>query len=175
MSEIQIAWLELLMVGGLGGILILVGIGSNINTKKKNASCTAVTNGIVVKHSFNGEGRMAPIVEFSADDQTYRTKKKYNGIKSMSITGLPNAIKGSAWEDEKGWLHVKTGTFANMRQMAENLWPIGSEMTVYYNPGNPKKNYVDRPITNQFVLIIFVIMGAVCVALGILVFLLIQI
>ncbi len=170
MSEIQIAWLELLLVGGIGVILMLVGIGIKINTKKRNVSCTAVTNGIVIKHVFYGEGRMAPIVEFAVDGKTYRTKKKYNGIKSVSITGFPIAIKEKAWEDEKGWLHVKTGTFPNMRQLAEELWPIGSEMNVFYDPTNPKKNYVDRPITNQFLTIGFVSGGMLAIAMGILVF-----
>lgn len=45
-------------------------------------------------------------------------------------------------EDEKGWLHVKTGAIANLRQLAEQLWPINSKMAVYYNPNNPKKCYV---------------------------------
>ena len=174
MSELQIAWLELLLVGGLGLILILVGLGISLAAKKKNAACTAVTNGTVVKHGFYGEGKMAPIVEFSVGGETYQTRKKYNGVKRVSVTGFPNKIKANVWEDEKGWLHVKTGSFANMRQLAENLWPIGSQMTVYYNPQNPKKNYVDRPITNRFVMIMFVIMGMVCAALGILVFFLMK-
>ena len=47
-------------------------------------------------------------------------------------------MKSEVYEDEKGWLHVKTGAIANLRQFAEQLWPINSKMTVYYNPNNPK-------------------------------------
>ncbi len=45
-------------------------------------------------------------------------------------------MKSEVYEDEKGWLHVKTGAIANLRQFAEQLWPINSKMTVYYNPNN---------------------------------------
>ena len=50
-------------------------------------------------------------------------------------------MKSEVYEDEKGWLHVKTGAIANLRQFAEQLWPINSKMTVYYNPNNLKKFY----------------------------------
>jgi len=45
-----IAWLELFTVGSLGIIMVLVGIGVNLITKRKNTVCTAVTTGYVVKH-----------------------------------------------------------------------------------------------------------------------------
>ena len=47
-------------------------------------------------------------------------------------------MKSEVYEDEKGWLHVNNGAIANLRQFAEQLWPINSKMTVYYNPNNPK-------------------------------------
>ena len=62
MSELQIAWLELVTVGGLGAILALSGVIINIVTKKQNKLCTKHTEGIVVQHGFSDEGRMYPIV-----------------------------------------------------------------------------------------------------------------
>ena len=68
MSKLQIAWLELITVGGLGVILVLAGIISSISTKKKNKSCTKQTEGIVVQYGFSGTGRMYPIVENEISD-----------------------------------------------------------------------------------------------------------
>ena len=42
MSELQIAWLELVTVGGLGAILALSGVIINIVTKKQNKLCTEI-------------------------------------------------------------------------------------------------------------------------------------
>lgn len=58
--------------------------------------------------------------------------------------------------------------------MAEKLWPINSKMMVYYNPDNPKKCYVDRPIYNSFASMMFIIMGSVVIVISIIVFFLMQ-
>lgn len=101
-------------------------------------------------------------------------KKIFCGIKTTQISGVPVPVKSEVYEDEKGWLHVKTGSIANLRQLAEQLWPINSKMTVYYNPNNPKKCYVDRPISKSFTSMMFIIMGIVTILLSVLVFFLMQ-
>jgi hypothetical protein len=173
MSELQIAWLELGTVGGLGVILALAGIMIEIVTKRKNALCTYKTNGVVIKYGFPGEGRMYPVVEYIVDGNFYQDKKKFRGIKTKKISGLPMYVQSKAYEDEKGWLHVKIGSIANLRQLAEQLWPINSEMTVYYNPKDPKKCYVERPVSGSFTSTMFIIMGLVTIILGVVVFFLI--
>lgn len=128
MSQVQIAWLEFILVGGLGVILTL-------------------------------SGMMIHIV-------AQRTKQ---------ISGLPAYVEPNVYEDEKGYLHVKIGPIANLRQLAEQLWPVGSKMTVYYNPENPKKCYIDRPIYGGITSILFIIIGIVTIMLSLIVFILIQI
>lgn len=175
MSELQIAWLELIMVGGLGIILALSGIIINVAVKKRNRLCTKQTEGSVVRYRFAGEGNMCPIVEYSVAGICYKAKKKFRGVKTKKISGLfALQVHPKAYEDERGWLHVEVGAIANMRKLAEQLWPIGSKMTVYYNPNNPKKCYVDRPILNSFTTMMFIIMGMVIVFLSVLVFFLMQ-
>lgn len=58
--------------------------------------------------------------------------------------------------------------------MAEKLWPINSKMIVYYNSDNPKICFVDRPITNSFASMMFIIMGSVVIVISIIVFFLMQ-
>lgn len=175
MTEIQIAWLELIMCGGIGVILALSGVIIDIVAKRKNKACTKQVEGIVIRHRFLGEGKMYPIVEYFVDETCYKTRKRFRGVKTLKISGFPAIpMQPNAYEDEKGWLHVKRGSFVNMRNLAEQLWPIGSKMTVYYNPNNPKTSYVERPITKSFTSIMFVIMGIAVVLLSVALFFLIQ-
>ena len=174
MTEIQIAWLELMTVGGLGVILVLLGVTFNIIVKRQNQLCTKQTDGIVKQYGFPGNGRVYPIVEYFVNGTCYKTKKIFCGIKTTQISGVPVPVKSEVYEDEKGWLHVKTGSIANLRQLVEQLWPINSKMTVYYNPNNPKKCYVDRPISKSFTSMMFIIMGIVTILLSVLVFFLMQ-
>ena len=174
MSELQIAWLELITVGGPGVILALSGVIINIVTKRQSKLCTKQTEAVVVQYGFLGQGRMYPIVEYFVDGTCYKTKKKFRGVKTKRISGFPVHVTSEAYEDEKGWLNVKIGPIANFRQLAEQLWPVESKMTVYYNPNNPKMCYVDRPISESFTSIMFILMGLVIIILSVLVFFLIQ-
>lgn len=165
----------MIIVGGLGVILALSGVIINIVAKRQSKLCTKLTEGIVIQYGFPGEGRMYPIVEYFVDGTCYETRKKFRGVKTKKISGLlPIQVQSKAYEDEQGWLHVKIGPIANLRQLAEQLWPIDSKMTVYYNPNNPKNCYVDRPISESVTSMVFVLMGMVTIILSVLVFFLIQ-
>ena len=168
------AWIQLLVDGRIGLILIISGILMNMVSKRHNKQCTKSVEGYVVAYSFPGESRMYPIVEYAVDGVTYKTKKKYKGIKSIKASGIPLPVKSKAYEDKKGYLHIKSGAIVNVRQMAEKLWPINSKMIVYYNPDNPKICFVDRPIYNSFASKMFIIMGSVVIVISIIVFFLMQ-
>lgn len=174
MTELQIAYLELAIVGGLGALLVIAGIAVRVLAKRTNDSCTARTTGTVVKHRFAGEGRLYPIVRYEVSGKSYQTRKKYNGVKFVQVTGLPVPIQPEAHEDEKGWLHVKLGPMANIGDLAEQLWPIGSGVTVHYDPAKPQRSYVDRPVSSSFACTMFIIAGLATIAMGVLVFFLIQ-
>lgn len=167
-------WIQLIVDGGIDLILILSGILMNIISKRHNKQCTKSVEGYVVTYSFPGESRMYPIVEYIVDGVTYKTKKKYKGIKSIKASGIPLPVKSNAYEDEKGYLHIKSGTIVNARQMAEKLWPINSKMIVYYNPDNTKICFVDRPIYNSFASKMFIVMSSVVIVISIIVFFLMQ-
>ena len=117
------AWIQLLVDGGIGLVLIISGILMNMISKKHNKQCTKRVEGKVISYSFPGESRMYPIVEYVVDGITYKTKKKYKGFKSIKASGIPLPVKSNAYEDEKGYLHIKSGAIVNVRQMAEKLWP----------------------------------------------------
>lgn len=175
MSKIQIAWLEWMTVGGIGGVLILAGMAIHLVKKGKTKSCIQQTKGRVVQYGFPGDGRMYPIVEYAVDGICYRARKEFRGIITKKQSGFPVGVQAKVYEDEKGWLHIQRGAIADLRLLAEGLWPMGSQMTVYYDPNDPKRSYVDRPISGGFVSVMFVIMGAAAIAIGGLTFFLIQV
>lgn len=171
MSNTQIAYLELFIVAGIGLALVVSGIFMFAIIKRKNDSCTSKTEGKVIRHRFLGSGRMNPVVLFRVDGQEFQTIKRFNAIKTTRVSGLPIVpIKAKAQEDNHGNLLIKMGPVTNMRDLAEKLWPVGSSLTVYYNPKNPKINYVDKPISNTFIMGFFSLSGAFVIALGILIF-----
>ena len=170
MTQQQIALLELALVGGLGAILFIAGILIRVFTDRKNSRCTSETIGRVIRHSFMGDGRMTPVVEYEAGGARYTCRKRFNGIIKVHSTRLDEP---DAWEDEKGYLHVRTGILSNMRQLAQTLWPVGSEMEVYYDPDDPGTSYVGAPVDNAVLSRVFLIAGAGIVVLGILLYFLI--
>ena len=118
---------------------------------------------------------MYQIVEYYVDGVCYKGKKKFRSFITTQISGLPITVKEKDYEDEKGCLHVKIGAVANLYELAQQLWHIGSKMVVYYNPNNPKKCYVDRPISKSLMSMMFMIIGIFIILLSILFFFLIQI
>lgn len=173
MTTSQISLLALILVGGIGILLIGAGMLMKAAARKKAKTCTAVTMGTVIDHRFMGEGRMYPVLEYTVNGTQYRATKQFRGIKTKSLSGLPIRAQ-AAYEDPKGWLHVQTGPIARLDTLAEQLWLLGSQMTVYYNPSNPGKSYVERPIVGNFATLMFNIAGFLLIATGILLYFLIQ-
>lgn len=88
---------------------------------RKNKSCTCQTDGVVTRYKFPGRGTMYPLIEYIIDGNIYQTKKQFHGIKVIRISGFPIHVQSKAYEDDKGWLHIKIGPLANLRQLAEQL------------------------------------------------------
>lgn len=75
MTELQIAYLELAIVGGLGALLVIAGIVTRALAKRANDSCTARTTGTVVKHRLAGERRLYPIVRYEVSGKELPSAK----------------------------------------------------------------------------------------------------
>lgn len=174
MTTSQTSLLALILVGGIGILLIGVGALMKAAARRKVKACTAATTGTVVDHRFTGEGRMYPILEYTVGDAQYHVRKQFRGVRTVRLSGLPVRTQAAAYEDAKGWLHVKMGPVARLSTLAEELWPLGSQMTVYYDPGNPDKSYVERPIIGNFATLMANIAGFLLIAVSILLYVLIQ-
>ena len=95
MTQQQIALLELALVGGLGAVLFIAGILIKVFTDKKNSRCTSKTVGKVVRHSFMGDGRMAPVIEY----EVIHAKKDLLGLKKYIAQGWMNLRHGKTKRD----------------------------------------------------------------------------
>lgn len=174
MEQQSIAWLVLGIMTVQGLLFIASALWVAERTKRRNESCTAQTTGRVVRHAFRGEGRMFPIVEFTAAGQQYESRKRFEYIKLVRFGGLNGLlIHPNASETPDGKLYLRLGAFVNYRALAEELWPIGSQMAVYFNPENPRINYADRPIRNRFLQRVFLSAGVLLIATDIVLFALI--
>ena len=171
MSTQTIALMALLILSALGFLLVLIAVIIKTYTKKKNKRCTSETYGKVIKYLFPGDGRIVPVVEFETNQKKYVSKKMINGYIKVRKPSLSDPY---AWEDEKGFLHTTVGPIANVKQAAQELWPIGAEMKVYFDSIDPRINYVERPTENSLAFFIFLITGIALIALGVLMYWLIQ-
>ncbi len=163
MLEQQVQQLILITVCTPGVLLILAAIFIHFNTRRKNASCTECVQGFIVEHRYPGGGRVKPMVRFTVDGKNYMTYKKYNGV----VTVRTSFRRESEYrENDKGYLHIKTGPVNNVREQAQKMWTLGDPVKVYYNPYNPKINFVDRPINNSFMTIMSFLSGLFMIILG---------
>ncbi len=169
MSNEMIALLELVTVGGMGVLLMLASGLMYAFQKKKCRNCSEMIPGQVIKHSFPGGGRMFPVVRYTVDGREYKVKRKFAGIVTKQKVSPTHLYSGSgAYVSDRGYLHVPTSAITNLRDMAQALWPIGSDMTVYYNPNNPKQAYAEqKPKKMSLEMIVFLLAGAFVVLLSI--------
>ena len=84
MSELQIAWLELGIVGGLGAIFVFVGIIMVVVISRKNKLCTSDQRRCY-RTPISRSGKMYPIIEYIVDGNNYQTKKQFRGQGNKNI------------------------------------------------------------------------------------------
>lgn len=164
MSQQIMALLAIATLGVPGFILIAVAVIIKTRAISRNKKCTALTTGTIIDHLYYGDGRMAPLAEYEVNGQKFNCKKKFNGIKKS--VRVPSSELSTAWEDEKGWLHVKSGVQVSFDRIMSELWPIGKEVDIHYNPVNPQNSYFGIPTTNTFLVNMFLAGGILMVVLG---------
>ena len=140
---------------------------------KYNDKCSAKTIGIVTRYSFvKYSGISLPVVKFIVDGVTYNVVgPKFKG---SIITNYSSPFKNVKSEYNSNInskfdltdvlkIHVKTNSFVSYtKNPLLDLYPIGGQATVYYNPKNPKMAYVERFVSPSKILYtIFLIIGII--------------
>ena len=88
-----------------------------------------------------------PVIYYEVDGKTYKViGPEYKGyiIKSISSPSIENKVECHE-EKEKLIINInKNSIIGILKNPMEKLYPIGSEVEVYYSPENPKLSYVIR-------------------------------
>lgn len=147
-------------VAGAGLIVCLIAIPFLLREKKLISNCSARTAGRVVKYRSGGDTRaswISPLVEFYVDGKAYRAYRHYKGVvKPVTSKPMIDPETGKLlpfYVDEKEWFHKQIYNTRTLqkegieRKTVEEIWPIGSEMTVVYNPNKPKQAFVEKVVT----------------------------
>lgn len=133
--------------------------------------CTAETTGRVERYSRRSSGSessgvRAPIVSYSVDGVNYRvTGPEYMRIKTTHVVmpaGNPPIL-----EEKDDALFIKKSANSLLtytRNPMEQLYPIGSEVSVFYCPEKPKLAFVKRYCDKKVSFVIGIIGAAAMIA-----------
>lgn len=147
-------------IAGAGLLLAIISIPFFLHKKAVSKNCTEKTKGKVVKYRFGRGGNqssIAPVVEFDVNGKTFKAYRHYRAVSSRrsvsfqwQLTLNPNELFGQSdcfYISEKDIFHINTkGVFHNYKKLAEGKWPLGSEMTVVYNPRKPRQAFVEKVV-----------------------------
>lgn len=145
--------------------------------------CKARTKGIVKKYTLanrGGEhsGVHLPIVYYEANGKEYKvTGPEYKSYKIVTTSSpLESNSEVEYKEDEKQRLIIKQKVNSFIRiykNPMEKIYPIGSEIDVYYDESNPKLAYVLRYINRKWAFWLIFLSGLFILVLDIIIQLLI--
>ncbi|OXN00885.1 DUF3592 domain-containing protein [Bifidobacterium vansinderenii] len=162
MTHTQITILLLATLGLPGLALLIVGIAVIAVQRGKARRCTAVTTGWVIDYRFPGGDQFYPVIGYQVDGRGYKVNRRFRGyVTTSKITPLNPYVDSGAYVSDRDVLHMRSGMVTNYRTMAQQLWPQGSTMPVYYDPANPAHAFAQRvPNYTPPVGIIFTAFGA---------------
>lgn len=107
----------------------------------KNLSSKSI-EGVVVGYK-RAQIVVAPIVEYRVDGQTYRNSLKYDRVVRVTLPWKTNQAASDI--DLMGQrITIYTNSTDLKGKLFQEAFPLGSSMTVWYNPSCPKESYVER-------------------------------
>lgn len=144
------------------GIMSFLGVKIFGKYMSQKTRCTQKTYGKVVGYTalFYSEVLRYPIVEFKAlDGKTYRIKGPE--YRMHSIVGSPLHGFNVNRNEEKQTISVNCVSFRNDFEYSygenpmELLYPLDTDIEVFYDPDHPKKGFVKRYCDKRFMFWIF--------------------
>lgn len=153
MEEIQIIKIVFGILLSLGTIvLFLIAFKLYYKYLIQEKKCTNKVKGIIKKYTFasrGGEnsGVHLPIVFYTINGKEYKVVgPEYKAYKTI-IKSTPFSENSMEYKEENQILTIKrtSNSFVGIyKNPISELYPIESEIDVYYNPENPKLSYVLR-------------------------------
>ena len=84
-----------------------------------------------------------PIVEYIVDGQIYRNSLKYYRVVRATLPWKTNQV-ASDIDLMAQRITIYTNSTVSKGNLFQDAFPLGSSMTVWYNPACPKESYVER-------------------------------
>ena len=111
--------------------------------------CTSKVKGIVKRYTLAkmAEGIHLPIVYYTVNNKEYKVVgPEYNSFKEIIKSSSTNKNNISITENNQNLIINKiSNSFVNISyNYMQKMYPINSEIDVYYDPNNPKLSYVLR-------------------------------
>lgn len=139
-----------LCVAGAAFVLIMLSLIFFAHSRKVVRRYTAQTTGTIIEHRFMGhDGRRtyAPVVEYTVDGYVYRAYRHFKGVVKSHRSSFRES-RCEIFVSERDVLHIKcVGISVNRGEAMEKLWPLGSSMTVFYDPERPDRGYAEKVVT----------------------------
>ena len=166
----------------VGILLIILSIVFFLKEKRLKKNCTSMVKGNVIKYKYFGSNNarsISPVVEYTVDGKKYNAYRHYKKIVSKNKYVL-NKNKMLGENDNFSILddtfYINTvGFYHNYRVLAEEKWPLGTELPVFYNPKNPKQGFVEKVVTiNKTVGIVFLCTGVGLIILSLVFYILLS-
>ena len=121
-----------------------------------------MTHGIVVDYCYRGNGVIVPVVEYHVLGETYKKVRTFRGyiMKSWRRDGEPYVQV-----TKNDCLSIAGGRMG--KSDAQNMWPLGSNMAVYYHPMKPKMAFIEKIPEHQSIMaMIFIGVGIFLIILS---------
>ena len=139
-----------------------------LNRKKRS---TESIKGRVVGYIYYTDA-IAPIVEYVVNDKSFKRSLEYEWVTTISFPW-----KSSKAISNPDLLAKRLVIYTNsaVPYTAKDFFPLGSTLTVWYNPDNPKESYVERfcgavkvyKLTYWLLVLTLVIITIICLTMAI--------
>lgn len=169
MDDIEVIKLVFGILLAIGGVILLV-LGRMIGWKYvgQKKRCTKETTGVIENYRFRGDGGTItiPYVGYEVNGTKYHVLgPRYKGyvISNIPKRGVPQNGEAECYVDQHEVLHVKINSnrgCAHVKDPVTELYPIGMELPVFYDPVKPKNAYVLRYCDLSYIFWLFTIAGA---------------
>ena len=141
-------------IGIVGIVFIILSMPFFLKQKRLEKNCSNKITGKVIKYKYLGSNNarsISPVVKYTIDGKEYTAYRHYKKIVSTNKY-VPNVNEMLGQNDsfyildDVFYINTK-GFYHNYRALAEKMWPLGTELPVFYNPKNPKQGFVEKVIT----------------------------
>lgn len=178
MTEVEISRLIFGILQAIGcSVLILLAFLTCHKYLIQEKRCTAKTKGIIRKYTTASRGTSGvsvflPVVYYTVDGKEYKTVgPRYKGIISSSVSSPLHENQSRCWEEGQ-YLHIRrtSNSFVGVHpNPIADLYPLNSEIDVYYDPNHPKLSYVLRYCNMKWVFWLMFLSGVGLLLINVLV------